>query len=244
MNENDASHAEHRRLDDLVALCEAISCRRQLLLAHFGEDSAPCKTCDTCRQPPDLTDAANEAQLIIDTIKATGEIYGAAYLIEILRGSDTKKIRERAGDMLPTYGRGQNHDATEWRSIIRQIAAAGFIATDPQYGSLTLTDKASGPINFQMRTQKRLAKRSKTSTPLPKGASTSLFISLKEKRRELAQERSVPAFVIFTDRTLMDMAARKPASPKEFGEVFGIGAKKVREFADDFLPVIAAEAPQ
>jgi len=240
MGDDNASRADHRRLDELVALCESVTCRRQMLLAHFGEEIDPCGGCDTCRQPPEMIDASAEAYLLIDAIKATGEMYGPAYLIEVLRGADTEKVRERGADSLSVYGQGKNHSPAEWRSIVRQISAAGFVAADPKYGSLTLTEKAAGTISFEMRKQKKLARRSKTKGPMPKGVSDELFAALKEKRLEIAQERSVPAFVIFTDRTLMDMAARKPDSRKEFGEVFGIGAAKVREFADDFLPIIAA----
>ena len=242
MGDDNASRAEHRRLDELVALCESVTCRRRMLLAHFGEEIEPCGACDTCRQPPEMIDASAEAQLLVETIKATGEMYGPAYLIEVMRGSDTQKVRERGADSLSVYGQGKNHTAAEWRSIIRQIAAAGFVVSDPQYGSLTLTEKAVGGIRFEMRKQKKLARRSRSAAPMPKGVSDKLFAALKEKRLEIARERSVPAFVIFTDRTLMDMAARKPDNVKEFGEVFGIGAAKVREFADDFLPIIAANS--
>ena len=241
MGDDNASHAEHRRLDELVALCESVTCRRQMLLAHFGEDIEPCGACDTCRQPPEMVDASGEAKLLIETINATGEMYGPAYLIEVMRGSDTANVRQRDANALPVYGQGKKHTAPEWRSIIRQIAAAGFVVTDPQFGSLTLTEKAAGAVKFEMRKQKKLARRSRGAAPMPKGVSDKLFAALKEKRLEIAKERSVPAFVIFTDRTLMDMAARKPDNAREFGEVFGVGAAKVREFADDFLPVIAAD---
>ena len=240
MGNDNAAQAEHRRLDELVALCESVTCRRKILLAHFGEAIDPCGACDTCRQPPKMIDASAEARLLIETVKATGEIYGPAYLIEVMRGSDTQKVRERGADRLPVYGQGKGHSAPDWRSIIRQIAAAGLVEADPQYGGLKLTSKSDGAIQFQMRKQKKLARRSRSAAPMPKGVSDTMFAALKEKRLVIAHERSVPAFVIFTDRTLMDMAARKPDSREAFGEVFGIGAAKVREFADDFLPIIAA----
>ncbi|MEL7491356.1 MAG: DNA helicase RecQ [Pseudomonadota bacterium] len=234
-----AAMGEHRRLDELVALCEAVTCRREALLAHFGETISPCGACDICRQPPEMVDASAEAALVFDTIRATGQMFGPAFLIEVMRGADTQKVRERNADALAVYGRGKTHNAAAWRSIIRQLAAAGFIDADPQYGSLRLTPAAEGEVRFEMRKSTKIARRRSGGAPLPSGVSETLLAALKEKRLTLARERGVPAFVIFTDRTLMDMAKRKPDSASAFGEVFGIGAAKVREFAAEFLPVIA-----
>ena len=244
MSNDTASRGEHRRLDELVALCEAVTCRRQALLAHFGEPIEPCGACDICRQPPEMVDASAEAALVFETVRTTGEMFGPAYLIEVMRGADTQKVRERNADALPVYGQGKNHSAAEWRSIIRQIAAAGYLDTDPQYGTLRLTETASAAVRFEMRKSTKLSRRRASATPTPTGMSETLLAALKEKRLDLARERGVPAFVIFTDRTLMDMAKRKPASEAAFGEVFGVGAAKVREFAHEFLPVIVENEEQ
>ena len=235
----DGTHTDFRRLDEMVAFCEATTCRRQILLAHFGETSDPCGACDICRNPPEMADASKDAKLALDAVLQTGEMYGAAFVADVLRGANTQKVRDRSARDLSVYGKGSHLPAEEWRTLLRQLTTAGYVNADPEFGVLSLTNKAAGPIVFKRHIRRQSAPRARASQPLPKDVPNHLFAALKEKRLALAKARDVPAFVIFTDRTLMDMAKRQPLDHAAFGEVFGIGAAKVREFADEFLPVIA-----
>ncbi len=237
---SEGARAEYRRLDDLIAYCEAVACRRQRLLDYFGETIEPCGGCDVCRQPPDLIDASAEAQLVIEAVEASGEVFGPSFIAEILRGADTKKIREKNADALSVYGAGKHKAAAFWRMLIRQMNAAGLLEIDTEYGGLKLNRArcADGAAAFKLRRQKTGAKaRTRTSVDLG-GADAGLLEALKQKRLELARERNVPAYVIFSDRTLIDMAKRRPETVEAFGDVFGVGAAKQREFAAAFLSVL------
>lgn len=245
MNTTDASAAEHQRLDDLIMICESTNCRRQSLLAYFGDKRSPCGACDICLNPPEMVDAQREAQLVIGAMRETGEIFGSAFLVDVLRGADTQKIRDRSADQLPCYGKGKFHSAQKWRTIIRQMLAAGLLKADPEFGSIKRGPNLStleGVSQFQIRKQKGQTRKTSVEVAAMDGASQDLLAALKLHRLKIARERGVPAYVIFTDKSLMDMAKRKPESPEEFGAVFGVGAAKVRDFSDSFLHVIAAAA--
>ena len=242
MGAPNAASADHKRLDDLLAICERNACRRQALLSHFGEDSPPCNHCDICLTPPEMIDARHEAGLVLQTIAQTGQLYGANFIIDILRGSQAQKIIDKRGDQCTTYEEGKMHNVTTWRTIIRNMTSDGLLHVDPEYGSLQLTalsrDSAVTP-NFTMRKQV-IAKRSRTkkATPTIDPHSRILLAALKAHRFNLAKERNVPAYVIFTDKTLIDMAHKRPGSKSEFKSIFGVGEAKVRDFSDSFLKII------
>ncbi len=247
---DDHKRREHKRLDALIGYCEAPECRRRTLLAYFGETSEPCGNCDTCCDPVDLADGTVEAQQALSAVLRTGQRYGAAHIVDVLRGTATDKVAAAGHDALPTFGVGSGHGREEWRSILRQLVAAGLLKLDIQgYGGLTIAppgrDLLRGEGAFRYRRETVRPKRAGRSAA---GASTAalssedaaLLDSLKALRRQLAQERAVPAYVVFSDRSLEDMARRRPRTQQEFAAIHGVGAAKQRDFAEPFLQAIAA----
>ncbi len=236
---------EHRRLDELVDLCEAVSCRRALLLDHFGETTEPCGNCDICVSPPAMTEASGEAALVLDAVRETGAMYGPAMIVDVLRGSENQKIKDRRLNKLSVHGSGRRNAAAVWRTIIRQMTQTGLLTVDPDYGSLrpgaALIIRDLLPA-FQIRQTVLPSQRRQKAVETPKGMDQTVLTALKQHRLELAKERQVPAYVIFSDRTLMDMAVKKPRTPEEFGEVFGVGRSKKETYAESFIAVIKEAA--
>lgn len=240
---------EHKRLDALLAYCEAPSCRRQSLLAYFGEDKEACGNCDICLDPPQLKDGNVEAHLLIDVAEATDEIFGAVHLIDILRGMSHEKIKRHNHHRLDCHGSGKATSKEDWRAIIRQMVAANFLRLDiANHGALKLTAKAhqlrTGAIRFAFRpdvmapSELSRPKRGKSALPDLDAADSDLFEALRAKRSELARELKVPAYVVFSDKTLSDMAIQKPTTRPDFLHIHGVGSSKQKKFADDFIEVI------
>jgi ATP-dependent DNA helicase RecQ len=248
--DDDHKRREHKRLDALIAYCEAPQCRRRALLSYFGEDTGPCGNCDICLDPPAMEDGTVHAQNALAAIEQTGQRFGAAHVIDVLRGADTEKIRKLGHHRLPAHGLGREEDQDTWRSIVRQLVAAGYLRLDiTGYGGLSLTSDGrslldgGGAFRFR-RDVTRSGRAASRAAPAPAVADLSeadetLFAALKELRLDFARERGVPAYVIFGDRSLADMARKKPASEVEFAQVFGVGEAKLRDFAQPFLAVIA-----
>ena len=253
----DHKRREHKRLDALIAYCEAPSCRRRTLLSYFGEDSGACGNCDVCTDPPELEDGAEVGQAALTAIMASGQRFGAVHVIDILRGADTEKIRGFGHDRLECHGAGKETDKNAWRSIIRQLVASGFLMLDVAgHGGLSVTSKGrrflDGDEDFRYRRDATPPRRQKE----PRGkaarvavaelapADIALYNALKEQRLALAQERGVPAYVIFSDRSLADMAARRPRDETAFADVHGVGAAKLRDLAEPFLAVIESFAEE
>lgn len=241
---------EHKRLDALVGYCEAPECRRRSLLEYFGERIEPCGNCDVCLNPVEMVDGTELGQKALSAVDQSGRIYGAAHVIDILRGMQTEKITKAGHDRLGVFGAGPDLRKQEWQSIIRQLVSAGFLRLDVQgYGGLDLTPKGQDLLNgteafrYRQDTMKksRAAKRRTSDlaadADLPE-ADTDLLGKLRQLRLEIAKQRGVPAYVIFPDRALVDMARRKPANRNEFADVHGVGAAKLRDFADPFLAAI------
>lgn len=254
MNGNDqASRADQRRLDEFVRFCESPQCRHQALLAHFGQTIAPCGTCDNCVDPPKLTEAVASAQLALAAIEATGAIFGPAHIAAVLRGADTARIRERGHENLSVYGKGAGLAADDWRAILNQMTIDGFIKADATYGSLAPGPRAPGlkrgdsAFSYRKpparknrpRRQARATGGQAADAPPASPATISLLEALRAKRLELARERASPAFVIFSDRTLNEMAEQCPRDRADFAALHGIGEAKCAAFADIFLRVIA-----
>jgi len=248
-SDDDNKRREHKRLDTLIAYCETPECRRQALLSYFDDHIEPCGNCDICLNPPELEDGTAIARLVMDVVKDTGQRFGAAHLIDLLRGADTERIRKFGHQRLPRYGEGKYTGKDDWRSIIRQMVAAGLLDLDIQgYGGLSLTAKATQFLgndqSFSYRKLEAKTKRQAASKRNPPAGDLSerdegLFGALKSHRLELARERGVPAYVVFPDRTLVEMAAARPATLEEFAELNGVGRAKLSKFADGFLAVIA-----
>ncbi len=247
----DHKRRENRRLDALVSYCEAPSCRRVSLLGYFGEDSEACGNCDVCLSPGKTIDGTVEAKQLLEAVRATGERFGAVHIVDVLLAKPNDKAVALNHTELHVFGLGKDRPRTEWQGIIRQLVAAGFLIHDVGgFGGLSLAPKGrallGGTGEFRYRQlEPRLTKKSAraaivaTLTEADPRAGA-LLVRLKALRVTLAKKARVPAYVIFSDRTLIDMAAKVPLTKWDFGEVHGVGAAKQEQFAEVFLREIAA----
>jgi len=244
---------EHKRLDALIAYCEAPECRRRGLLAYFDETlAAPCGNCDLCLDPPELADGTDAARLAAGAVQQTGQRFGAAHLIDVLRGADTDRIRQLGHDRLAAYGGGGGIEKREWQTILRQLVAAGHLRLDVAgHGGIALTETgralAAGGGAFRYRRDMVAGAGRRAAAPRAPATALSddeaaLLGALKALRRELAAARGVPAYIVFPDRTLEDMARKRPRTEADFAAVNGVGAAKLRDFAAPFLACIAENA--
>ncbi len=255
-SDSERKRREHKRLDALIAYCESPTCRRHVLLSHFGESPEPCGNCDMCLDPVELADGTAQAQLVLAAVTATGQRFGAAHIIDVLRGGETEKIAQLGHGRLPVYGQGAEHSKREWQSIIRQIIAAGFLQLDiGGYGGIKFTAESqalqNGEKEFHYRQDtiklkgKAKKKAAREAAPDLTDSEFLLLDRLKQLRLELAQQRGVPAYVIFTDRSLEDMARRQPHTADEFAEIHGVGEAKLRDLSEIFLGAISeSDAPE
>ncbi len=247
----------HKRLDRLIAYCEAPTCRRRSLLAYFGETSKPCNNCDVCLDPVELKDGLREGQMVLSAILRTGQRFGPAYICDILVGANTKRIRDFGHDKLPTWGVGKQHKKPSWHSIIRQMVAAGFVRLDiAEYGGLSMTEQGKkllrGITDFSYRPQftkdiegANSAKASAKPKQAEQGLSEAeleIFARLREARSSLAQKQNVPAFMIFHDKTLRDMARKQPINLDDMSSVHGVGKAKLERFGTTFLDALSGGA--
>ncbi|OBQ76705.1 DNA helicase RecQ [Mesorhizobium loti] len=238
----------HRRLDTLIGYCETAQCRRQVLLGYFGEEAEPCGNCDNCLELVPRADGGAEARIILAAVAQSGERFGAAHVIDILLGHETEKIVARGHQKLASFGSGAAHKKDLWQSLIRQLVAGGFLEPDPSgHGGLAIAEKGHalgrGEIPFHYRVEMRsraLRKMRAAEGSGAEGVDASLLATLKSLRLRLAKERQVPAYVVFSDRTLIDMAERRPRDLDAFAEVNGVGGAKLKEFGEIFLKAIAA----
>ena len=252
---------EHKRLDALLGYCESPSCRRVPLLTYFGEASRPCGNCDICHHPVDCVDGTAMARQVLAAVQQSGQRYGAAHVVDILYGAATEKVRRAGHERLESFGVGKGRSKEQWRSLVRQMVAGGLLKLDiAGYGSLTFTPKGhglhGGEGTFLYR-EDTVAHAQPSSGPSTRGRSTKLrqadeplsdeqgdlLAALKALRLHLARQRGVPAYVIFPDRTLIDMARHCPRTVEAFAQVNGVGAAKLKDFAEIFLAEIAAKAP-
>ncbi|MHA6324525.1 DNA helicase RecQ [Roseivivax sp. CAU 1753] len=241
--------ADHGRLNALLGLAEAQTCRRETLLGYFGETVAePCKHCDLCDSPPETFDGTEAVRKALSAALRTGENFGAGHLIDILRGNDTEKVRTRGHDQLPTYGVGKDLGQSQWQGVFRQIMGFDLMRPDPErHGALVMTDRAlpilKGAESIRLRRDvvDRKAARAQPKA-LVNDEDAPLLSALKAKRRALAEAASVPAYVIFNDRTLIEMAETRPRTLDDMAGISGVGAKKLDRYGHDFLSVIAGEA--
>ncbi|RFP91036.1 DNA helicase RecQ [Rhodobacteraceae bacterium 63075] len=241
---------DHGRLNALLGLAEAKACRRQLLLGYFGEETAPCGNCDLCEKPPEVFDATEPARMALSAVLRSEQRFGAGQIVDILRGTKTDKIVQFGHDALPTFGIGKDRSRAEWQAILRQLMGHDLIRPDARaHGALKVTPKAHpllrGEDSLELRRDlvSAPARGPRVKTLVPE-EDAPLFSTLKAKRRALAEAAAVPPYVVFNDRTLIEMARKRPATLDEFALISGVGQTKLERYGDAFLEVIAGEAPQ
>jgi len=242
--------ADHARLNALLGLAEALGCRRVKLLGYFGEDTQPCKNCDLCDTPPATFDGTEAVRKALSAILRTGEYFGAGHLIDILTGKTTEKVRQRGHDDLPTFGVGKDMSKQSWQAIFRQMMGHDLVRPDPErHGALRMTDpavsilKGEGTITLRQDTMQTTARRPAVKA-LVSDEDAPLLSALKAKRRAFAEAQSVPAYIVFNDHTLIEMAEVRPTNLDQMARIGGIGAKKLDQYGDAFLAVINGEAAQ
>ncbi len=242
--------ADHARLNALLGLAEAVQCRRQVLLSYFGETSEPCGNCDLCASPVKLFDATTPVRKALSAALRTGESFGAGHLIDILTGNATAKVRQRGHDALPTFAVGRDLSRAKWQAVFRQMMGRDLIRPDPErHGALRMTEAArpilrgEAEIHLREDTVAR-AKDGPAVKALVSDEDAPLLSALKAKRRALADEARVPAYVIFTDRTLIEMAETRPGDMDAMARISGVGANKLERYGALFLEVITGAAPE
>ncbi|WP_415129609.1 DNA helicase RecQ [Paracoccus sp. (in: a-proteobacteria)] len=239
--------ADHARLNALLGLAESPTCRRVALLSYFGEAAAPCGNCDICDAPPETFDGTEAAQKVLSAVLRTGQSYGAGHIIDVLLGIATDRIQARGHDRLPTFGVGRDLPKGQWQAIIRQMLGRDLIRPDPErHGGLAITAAAHAVLRGETRVTLRrdLVSRARSTTVVRAQVDDEdapLLSALKAKRRALAEAARVPAYVIFPDRTLIEMAQRRPQSLDQMAQVGGVGAKKLESYGLEFLRVVAGE---
>ena len=263
---------QRSKLEALLALAEAQDCRRVRLLGYFGQASPPCGNCDNCLHPPDTWDATEAAQKVLSTVyrfaQHSGLSFGAAHLIDVLRGKSTDKVRQHHHESLSTFGIGAQLSEAHWRGVVRQLVALGHLQAEGDFGTLSLapsarevlrgeatlrlrepTQKAQktpagttrrGPKAPKARTQNGLGDGTGVHTDVLDEAAQALFDRLKAWRFEVARSHGLPAYVIFHDATLAQMARECPQTLSELSGISGVGAKKLQAYGDEILRVLAA----
>jgi len=254
INEGEATEArkrlEHIKLSSLVGLAETTSCRRKVLLEYFGEEhESSCGNCDTCLFPVEQWDGTIVAQKALSAVFRTGQMFGQKHLTDVLCGKDTEKVQQFQHSKLPTFGVGSEISEREWSSVFRQLVAASFLEVDEQYGGLKLTEKSrallSGEQKIMFRKDPSLTTKRKKKETVPPAiraldsASEALFQLLRARRLELAKKNGVPPYVIFHDKTLVEIATTFPTTPDELRQIQGIGDSKLERYGDEVLSVIS-----
>ena len=251
---------ERGKLDALIGYCESTACRRQSLLTYFGETHAgACGNCDNCLHPPTTWDATEAARKALSCVYRTGQRFGAAHMIDVLRGADTAKVRQFGHDSVSTYGIGSGLDVRQWRGVFRQLVAGGLLDTDLEaHGALRLTAaatpllrgeqtlllRAEAPKRERTRTRTRTDDGKRKATPvieLPADAATR-FAALREWRSGIAREQGVPPYVIFHDATLRSIALESPRNLDAMSTIAGVGASKLERYGNAVIAALEAAA--
>ncbi|HJV84036.1 MAG TPA: DNA helicase RecQ [Noviherbaspirillum sp.] len=239
------------KLDAMLGLCETLNCRRVRLLDYFGQPSGPCGNCDTCLTPPVSFDGTVQVQKLLSAIYRVEQRFGAGHVIDVLRGVDSEKVKQWRHDKLSTFGIGSETSEAEWRAILRQAIALGLVVVDHDaYGSLKLTAEARPVLrserSVQLRQYQKPAKK-KRETTKPKGYAESelsaveqtIFEKLRWWRVETARKHNVPAYVIFHDATMREIAKAKPGSLGDLRNISGVGEKKLETYGEEIISLIA-----
>ena len=238
--------AEQHRLNAMLGLCEITTCRRQALLAYFGEGLAqPCGNCDCCLEPAQTWDGTEAARKALSVAYRTEQRFGVNHLIDVLRGAETDKIFQFDHHRLASHGIGQDLDNNQWRSVYRQLVARGYLSVDlERFGALKLEEacrpllRGEETIQFRLDVKKKPAKR-QTKTPLAADLDIALWEALRECRREFAEDQGVPPYVIFHDTSLQQMCVELPRDMNAFALVSGVGERKLEKYGPAFMRVIS-----
>ncbi|MGH8273486.1 MAG: DNA helicase RecQ [Gammaproteobacteria bacterium] len=241
---------EREKLEAMLAYCELATCRRVNLLRYFGEEpEQDCGNCDTCLAPPETWDATETGRKLLSAVYRTGQRFGAGYLIEHLRGETSERAERFGHTELSTFGIGAEFAVKQWRSVIRQLVARGYLESDPDgYGGLRFGNEAQAllrgeqtvRLRHERKAQPKRSGKGKAAAEIAP-ADTALWEALRAERKRLADEQGVPAFVIFSDATLREMLAHRPATEADFLDLNGVGQKKLASYGAAFLRVIASE---
>jgi len=238
------------KLDALLGLCEATTCRRVRLLAYFGEASQPCGNCDTCLDPPQLWDGTEAARKALSCVFRSGQRFGAVHLIDVLLGRDTERVRKWDHQQLTTFGIGTELDDKTWRAVFRQLVAQGLLEVDHDgYGALKLTEasravlKGEQSVHLRKMTEgKRASAKKAASAAIPlDDEQRALWERLRAWRARTAKANNVPAYVVFHDATLAEVARQCPGTLDELAGISGVGAAKLERYGEDVLAVLRGE---
>jgi ATP-dependent DNA helicase RecQ len=255
IDESDADPAFKRvqsmKLDAMLGLCETSQCRRVRLLEYFGQAASACGNCDTCLNPPVSIDGTVLMQKLLSTIYRVDQRFGAMHVIEVLRGADTDKIRQWRHDQLSTYGIGADRSDMEWRAVLRQAIALGLVTVDHDaFSALKLAEGAravlKGERKVQLREYQKPVKQKRQAKPKGyveadlSGGEQTLFDKLRWWRVETARKHNVPAYVIFHDATMREIARRRPATLDELRTVSGVGEKKLETYGEEIVALITS----
>ena len=249
---SDVSDAQKRvmrgKLQAMLGYCETVQCRRVAMLDYFGEPIKPCGNCDTCLDPPKTWDGTVAVQKLLSAALRTGQRFGANHLIDVLLGKVTDKIKEHGHDALPTFGVGKDIPERAWRGVIRQVTAEGLLHADAaRYGALQVTDKGrvalkgEKPLLLRQLSEKRAGSRRRDETKVALESADmdeALYAALRECRKRFAEEQNVPAYVIFHDATLREMATTVPQNMDELRNISGVGERKLARYGAAFLAVL------
>ena len=248
-------------LDAMLALCETVTCRRIMLLDYFGQrDSAPCGNCDTCQAPPESWDGTVPAQKVLSAVlrlaRERRQKFGVGQIVDILLGKKTAKVLQHGHDALSVFGVGTELGNTEWHGVVRQLLAQGLLAVEPDYGALVLTDDSAEvlrgrrevPLRRDAARPARAARtaggggggKGRTAVELPEEAAP-VFERLRAWRATTAKEQGVPAYVIFHDATLREIATLSPSSLAELGTVNGVGENKLAKYGEQVLETLGSD---
>ncbi|MBB5851416.1 DNA helicase RecQ [Amycolatopsis umgeniensis] len=256
MSEGSEAHkrSQSAHLNAMLALCETVECRRVQVLTYFGQKSEPCGNCDTCLAPPETWDGTIPAQKLLSTIvrlqNERRQKFGAGQIIDILLGKSTPKVTQHRHDSLKVFGIGTELKEPEWRAVVRQLLAQGLAAVEGDYGSLVLTEGSAEVLNGERKVQlrrepERVAKAAARSSAKKAAAAdmpaeaAPVFELLRSWRAAAAKEQGVPAYVIFHDATLRQIATKRPATLQELGTVSGVGENKLAKYGEQILETLA-----
>lgn len=244
---------EIRKLNSLLGFCETVRCRRQVLLQYFGDGCEPCGNCDTCLAPPQTMDGTISAQKILSCIARTKESFGSVYIIDVLMGKDDERIQRNGHDRISTFGIGKEHNLKEWQSIVRQLVSHDLIHVDMEHhGVIRITNegvrflKEKKEIQLRidprpLETSRRALRAQGAGTDLSEADQT-LYKKLKALRLIIAKDQNLPPYVIFHDKTLVEMAVLKPKTLEDMSHINGVGQSKLSRYGQSFLSVMNAHA--